>query len=315
MSAEVTWEQLRGQHERPVFRRVDDTHPYDVYLGIDHRDAPALMLLSNKAAPDLPRLKALELSQNLRHDGKYALLVTLANPELLHPFRYVCDDLIECLRSHAAPVGKEATLMLHRLEKWRRLLELGRVGLSQAEIHGLIGELLFLERLVPLLGSAAAVQAWRGPSGAAQDFETGGRLYEIKTCGVGGHVIVISSLEQLNTGSAPAHLIAYSIGSSGANGEGSFTLKQVVTRIRTMFEGTSAASSFDLKLVEVGYNQEQPEADEPVIIPHVRAFTISEGFPRLSPSTVGTAITSATYCLDLDACKEFEIHISQVPGL
>jgi len=314
MSAEATWEQLRCQSERPIFRRVDDAHPYDVYLGIDPSDAPVLMLLSANPAREVPQLKALEVSQNLRQDGKYALLVTLANPELLHPFRYVCDDLVESLRGHMH-VGSEATFMLHRLEKWRRLLAIGKQGLSQDELHGLVGELLFLERLIPVIGSAAALQAWLGPSGAPQDFQNGGNIYEIKTCGVGGHVIAISSLEQLNTGSTTANLIVYSVGSAATGSEDAFTPKQLISRIRELLEQATAVSNFELKLVEVGYDEKQSEVEDPIVVPHVRAFTISEGFPRLIPCGLSPAITSAKYCLDIDKCKQFEIPLSRVAGL
>jgi len=314
MAAEHTWDALRRQRERPVFQRVNDAHPHDIYLGIDASDAPVLMLLSSSSAGELPRLKCLEVSQNLRHDGKFALIVSLANPDLVHPFRYVCDDLIESLRHHA---GREsaAAFMLRRLEKWRRLLEVSRKGLSQSEIQGVVGELLFLEKLTSAIGWSAAVEAWLGPSGAPQDFQNGGYLYEIKACAIGGHTVVISSLEQLNTGTSPANLIVYSVGTSSADTSGAFSLNQLVARIRNLLEGTSAFSTFELKLAELGYDEKQPEAESPLLVQNVRVFSVRDGFPRLIPSCVAPAIGSATYSLDLDQCAQFEIPISEVPGL
>ncbi len=314
MGADNTWEELRRQHERPIFRRVNDAHPHDIYLGLDANDAPVVMLLSSISAPELPRLKCLAVSQNLRHDGKFALIVSLANAELLHPFRYVCDDLIESLRQHPSPESA-AAFMLHRLEKWRRLLEVSRKGLSEAEIHGLIGELLFLEKLASKIGPAAAIEAWLGPSGAPQDFQSGGQIYEIKACAIGGHTVVISSLEQLNTGTTPASLIVYSVGSSSADAAGALSLNQLITRVRALLEGTSAYSTFELRLAELGYDQAQTEADSPLLVQNVRAFAIGDGFPRLIPSAVPSAIASATYCLDLDQCTQFEIPNSEVPGV
>src|SRR5438270_5650993 len=314
MAVESTWEALRGQRERPIFRRINDAHPHDIYLGIDATEAPVLMLLSSSAVEELPRLKALEVSQSLRSDGKFALLVSLSNPDLLHPFRYVCEDLVESLRTHFGSTGTEASFMLHRLEKWRRLLEVSKRGLSQAEIQGLIGELLFLEKLTSSIGPSAAVEAWLGPSGAPQDFQSGGHVYEIKACMIGGHLVAMSSLEQLNTGKTPANLIVYSIGSSGPEATGAFSLNQIVNRIRDLLEGTSAVPMLELKLAEVGYDEKQAEADNPVVLQNVRAFDIGEGFPRLTPTNVPSAVASAIYSIDLDHCKQFEIPISQVPG-
>src|SRR5580698_5784721 len=118
MSAEQIWNDVRAQRERPVFKRVDERHPYDVYLGVDVNELPVLMLLSARPVEQLPRLKSLEVSQNVRHDGKFAVLISLSTPDLLHPFCSVCDDLIESLRSFT-PAGAEAPYLLNRLEKWR----------------------------------------------------------------------------------------------------------------------------------------------------------------------------------------------------
>ena len=57
MSAEQIWNDVRAQRERPVFKRVDERHPYDVYLGVDVNELPVLMLLSARPVEQLPRLK------------------------------------------------------------------------------------------------------------------------------------------------------------------------------------------------------------------------------------------------------------------
>ncbi|HWY69462.1 MAG TPA: PD-(D/E)XK motif protein [Terriglobales bacterium] len=313
MSAEQIWNDLRLQRERPIFKRVNEAHPYDLYLGIDVQEAPVLMLLSSTSAEQLPRLRALEVSQNLRHDGKFAILISLAAQELLHPFCYVCEDLIESLRQ-LKPAGSEALFLLNRLEKWRRLLETTKKGLSQPQLLGLMGELLFLERLIPVLGTAGAVESWLGPTGAPQDFQTGGQIFEIKVCAIGAHIVMISSLEQLHTGAAPTNLIVYSIGSCATNHSGAFTIKALVLRIREAIAESSASSAFELKLAEIGYDQDQPESDSSYHLDNVRAFDVRDSFPRLTPVSVSVAIPSATYYLDLDHCTEFEIPTTQVLG-
>ena len=56
MSAEQIWNDVRAQRERPVFKRVDERHPYDLYLGVDVHESPVLMLLSARSVEQLPRL-------------------------------------------------------------------------------------------------------------------------------------------------------------------------------------------------------------------------------------------------------------------
>lgn len=313
MSSEQVWNDLRLQRERPIFRRVNEAHPYDLYLGIDVQEAPVLMLLSVTPAEQLPRFRALEVSQNLRQDGKFAILITLAAHDLLHPFCYVCEDLIESLRQ-LKPAGSESFFLLKRLENWRQLLETTKKGLSQPQLLGLIGELLFLERLIGVLGTTAAVESWLGPTGAPQDFQSGGRIFEIKVCAIGAHIVIISSLEQLHTGEAPTNLVVFSIGSCASNHTSSFTIKALVLRIREALSESLASSAFELRLAEIGYDEDQPECDSSYVVENVRAFDVRESFPRLTPASVSIAIPSATYCLDLDHCTEFEIPISRVLG-
>lgn len=312
MSAEQIWNDVRAQRERPVFKRVDERHPYDLYLGVDVHESPVLLLLSSRSVEQLPRLKSLEVSQNLRHDGKFAILISLSTPDLLHPFCSVCDDLIESVRNFTPP-GGEALYLLNRLEKWRRLLETTRKGLSQPQLLGLMGELLFLEQLIARIGPASAVTSWLGPSGAPQDFQAGGELYEIKVCPIGAHIVVISSLEQLHTANTPTTLVVFSIGASSVEQSGAFTTNALASRIRhSLTDDPTASSNFELKLAELGFDEGQPECDSGFLVDTVRAFAVRDSFPRLTPASVPSAIPTATYSLDLDRCTEFEIPFSRV---
>jgi hypothetical protein len=310
-SAEHIWNELRVQPERPVFRRVDEIHQSDLYLGIDTKEAPVLMLLSPKAVERLPHLRALEITQNIRHDGRFALLITLRNADLFHLFQYVCNDLIESSRG-LTNLGQESMFVVHRLEKWRRLLEGGGRGLSRSELMGLVGELLFLKRLIRAVGCSAAVDGWLGPSGAPQDFQNGGQLYEIKACAVGSHQVAINSLEQLNTGATPAHLIVFFVGTSTPDQEGAFTPNSLVRSVRDTLADSPAASSFELKLAGLGFDEQQPECDSPLVVENTRAFALVHSFPRLIPGSVPAAISSATYCLDLYRCADFEEPVREV---
>lgn len=310
MSAEHIWNDLRNQRERPIFRRVNEDHPHDLYLGIDVREAPVLMLLSSRSVEQMPRLKSLDLSQNIRQDGKFAILITLSVPELLHPFAYVCDDLIEGLR-HFNTADGEAPFLLTRLENWRRLLEATKKALSHEELLGLLGEFLFLEQLITRLGPKTAIDAWLGPTGAPQDFQSGGHIYEIKVCPPGGHTVIISSLDQLHTSGTQTNLVVFSIGSAGPAQPASFSANSLITRIRSLIHDPLALSAFDGKLLQVGFDETQIESDSLFIVDKKKAFDVRDGFPRLTPLSVPHAIVDARYSLDLDHCADFEISVSQ----
>jgi hypothetical protein len=312
MSAEQIWNDVRAQRERPIFKRADERHPYDLYVGVDARESPVLMLLSDRSVEQLPRLRSLEVSQNLRHDGKFAILISLSTLDLLHPFCSVCEDLIESLRSFTQP-GGEAVFLLNRLEKWRRLLETTRKGLSQPQLLGLMGELLFLEQLIARIGATPAITSWLGPTGAPQDFEASGQIYEIKVCPIGAHEVIISSLEQLHTANTPTRLIVFSVGPSSSEQARAFSPNGLVSRIRnSLTDHPLAASDFELKLADLGFDEHQPECDVPLIAERARAFEVRDSFPRLTPVSVPDGITAATYSLNLDRCLDFEIPFPQV---
>lgn len=309
--AEHVWNELLVQNERPIFRRVDESHPFDLYFGVELNNAPVLMLLSVHQAQELPTLKALEISQNLRQDGRFALLVRLADPDLFNPFSSVCQDLIESLRDIKSE-SEEPTFLVNRLEKWRRLLEPRRKGLTESEIRGLIGELLFLEKLIMKCGEVQAVEAWLGPEGAPQDFQLQGCLYEVKTCTVGSHVTKITSLEQLHTSGAPTYLIVLFVATAAEGQNGAFCLNDLVLRLRDRIVTNAASAIFELKLTELGFDEGQVECNSKFLFEKARSFHVTEAFPRLTPTQVPAAVASATYCLDLDQCAEFEISYSQV---
>jgi len=311
MSAEDVWNDLRMQRERPVFRRVNESHRHDVYLGIDGREAPVLMLLSSRPVEQLPHLKSLEVSQNVRQDGKFAILVALRVPDLIHPFCYVCDDLIESLR-HLAVVEGEATFLLGRLENWRRLLEPTKKALSREELLGLVGELLFLEYLIPHLGAKAAIDAWIGVMGAPQDFQSGGQIYEVKVCALGAHTVIISSLDQLYTSGTQTTLVVFAIGSAGSAQAEAFSPNSLISRIRGIILDPIVLSAFNGKLLQASFDESQAEADSFFAVSGRRTFDIRDGFPCLTPVSVPRAVVSAQYSINLDDCREYEVPFPRV---
>jgi hypothetical protein len=178
-----------------------------------------------------------------------------------------------------------------------------------------MGELLFLEHLVARIGPAPAITSWLGPTGAPQDFQAGGQIYEIKVCPIGAHTVVISSLEQLHTANTPTTLIVFSIGSSSSEQPGAITPNSLVGRIRkSLTDHPQASSDFELKLADLGFDEAQPECDAPFVADRVRAFGVRDSFPRLTPVSVPGAIIAVTYSLNLDRCLDFEIPALQVLG-
>ena len=109
----------------------------------------------------------------------------------------VVEELVSSLEAGAS-TGR-VRLVQNVLAKWRRFWSGVNQGLLSTEQQlGLFGELWFLSRwLGPSVGMQKAVQMWRGPVHARNDFELPGVGIEVKTTGRVDAAYIIHGLEQL----------------------------------------------------------------------------------------------------------------------
>lgn len=305
------WREIASQASRTgLFRRVDDTHPLDLYAGIDHQGKRVLLLVVRDAPPNLPPPGIVEVACNQRGDDEWAIIVQLARPDFDELFGRLCQDLIDSTRNATPQVGGE--LLLRRLGRWRRLLEVGhRRTLSEMELRGLIGELWFLQHVaLPRVGPDAAVKGWLGPLAAPHDFLLESSLVEIKTCVPGSNHVVIASLQQLDAGSEPLYLGAVSLAPSTNTTADAFTTAMLVTSIRERIEASQAASTeFELRLAEAGYADGQEDTRGWYHVAGIRYFLVRDDFPRLVPNRVPQGIGEVTYTIDLHSCAAFEVEV------
>src|SRR5207249_4409835 len=183
---------------------------------------------------------------------RWVLKFRLVKQELVAPFARLCQDLIDESRDKADGTGA-STFLLRRLARWRKLMELTRGGFSDIDARGLIGELLFLEAVaVPRFGVEPAIKGWVGPEGSPQDFRVAGYAIEVKTCLLGSHIITISSLDQLDAGTAPLYLVVVHLSPSSQQDSSAFTLTDLVARIHRLADDTPARSEFETRLIETG---------------------------------------------------------------
>ena len=154
---ETLWVAIAGSPvSKGVFRLLDESHPLDLYAGLDQDNRRVLMLVTQLPPEELPPTGAVEVTVHLRRDGEYAVLFRLARTELNEIFGRLCQDLVDSTR--AATKENGAAALFQRLNRWRRLLEPGRVGLSDSELRGLYGELWFLWTMaIPVHGAVDAV--------------------------------------------------------------------------------------------------------------------------------------------------------------
>ena len=304
------WKEIANQSGgQGLFRRVDETHPLDLYAGIDYRGKRVLMLVAREAPPTLPPPGVVEVTCNQRGDNDFAIVLQLLRQEFEELFGRLCQDLVDATRAAAPDHGGEE--LLRRLGRWRKLLEAGpRTTLSDVVLRGLVGELWVLKSLViPRVGVDAGVNGWAGPLGAPQDFVVGDRVLEVKTCSVGIQQVTITSLQQLDARNAPLFLGVVWLAPASSTSQQGFSVANLVASLRTVVEGSPLASmEFALRLAEAGYADCEEYERSWYSVEHVRYFEVRNDFPRLRREGTPPGISEVTYSLDLGTCKAYECH-------
>lgn len=306
---DARWDTLKADALTAVFQLFDADHPLDFYIGKDTDKQRLLLLVTPEEPPAIRDMRAIRIRTFKRDDGKWSLLLTLDSITLTPMFSLLCDDLIDSSRNTGLPADKSLSFVLKRLSNWRRLLERGLPDLlSENEIRGICGELLFLQNLFDHLGKSEAVKAWVGPKKADQDFQAPVAAWEVKTIRPGAPRITISSESQLQVTTRAIYLAVFELADCMAGDAHAFTLNALVDRVRASLAADHDASElFEENLVMAGYVS-RPEYDAPTLVERsLTVFAVNTGFPCITREMLAPGISHVGYDLLLSACGNFRI--------
>lgn len=294
---EELWQSLGAAGPTVLHRRVDDTHPLEVYAEFEPPDRPGLLLLCPGRPPTARQLRTMEISSGLRQDGRWWLRLSLTQPALRPVFAGLCRDLVASTR-HGVDSAAAAAAVLARLERWRSLLEGERDALSETALRGLIGELVVLERVMnEVLPPLAAVEAWLGPLGSPQDFVLpSGRRIEVKAVTPEAGSVRINGLAQLDAGSGELILAVVRLARAGSEAAESVTAPRLVRRLRDRLAAEPLAlNEFDSRLAAAGWRDHESHDRTVVRVAVVEEHLVGPGFPRLVRGTVPAGVLDADY--------------------
>ena len=306
---EARWDTLKTDPLHAVFQLCDASHPLDFYIGKDSDKKRLLLLVTLEAPPAIRNMRAIHIRTFKRDDGKWSLLLTLDSISLAPMFSLLCDDLIEASRNTGLPAEKSLSFVLKRLTNWRKLLERELPGLlSENEIRGVCGELLFLHRLFEHLGKSEAVAAWVGPKKADQDFQAPDSAWEVKTIRPSAQRVTISSELQLQITTRDIYLAVFELADCMAEESNAFTLNTLVDKVRnSLADDHDASELFEERLITAGYIPRH-EYDEPSLVERSLAvFAVAAGFPCITREMLALGISLVEYDLLLTACDNYRL--------
>ncbi|MFG1776825.1 PD-(D/E)XK motif protein [Micromonospora sp. NPDC049048] len=219
-----------------------------------------------------------------------------------HMFCTLVADLVYHLIAN--PTRPTAALVA-RIRAWQRMLAAGlATGMSPEARLGLVGELLVLHDLVAPACPDIAVQAWIGPTRAPRDFSVDDTAVEVKTV---SHRepdrCQISNERQLDTDDLGSLYLAHqSIRVSAQHGA---SLPELVDAARADPALSGQQVLLEERLLHAGWldiHRRQYE-QERYSLAIRRCYLVTDGFPRITPTSLPIGITGVSYGLDLAACQ------------
>ena len=307
---------------KETLRRVKPVHEFDFYRGKFFGGGYFLRLVVDSEPPAelvLPKLNNnIDVSLGVAPEGRFEFTVALKNQEYQAQFQTLCTDLISSTRFIKREKEIEALqAVVMCICKWQKLLMRAHCGmLSEIQQLGLFGELVLLKDFFLVhTDTFSALSAWRGQSGAEQDFQFEQWLFEVKSqMASSDKIIHVSSEHQLDLVSGNIVLFHQLFSDSDQHGSGC-TLKQLVEDIQQqLFEASAeAVDLFQARLQEAGYEHVDEYDSRHLLLTDRKAYEVTENFPHISASELKPGIGSVGYNIALKECLNFQIEMEKLP--
>ena len=153
----------------------------------------------------------------------------------------------------------------------------------------------------------SAVQGWVGPDGADQDFVYDDGWHEVKSIGVSGASVTISSLEQLDN-SDPGELVVMRLDKCAPERGGAVSLSEQVHHTLSKVQSDSdALTLLENKLARYGYIDLPEYQEQRYIYSGKTRYRVDEDFPRLTADVIMPQIISAQYSISLAAIDAWKM--------
>lgn len=297
---------FREGFQNSQFQRFGDNRDLRIYIGKDDQGRYSFDFRGRFTPTRIVGAEVIAVTHLCDSEtGDYYLRFSLANSELLEHFCTFCQDLIDATDSVKDEVIAYKKLC-GRFVAWKKLFKPSHGKLTEIEIMGLIGELLFLRnRLIPKYGYEKAISSWMGPEKTHKDFSADDMWYEIKTTNVGKEHVHISSIEQLDSDTI-GYLVVFGLERMSATYDG-VKLNSLVFSILGSINSEFMKEVFMEKLSAFGYNYNE-EYDN--LVYEVRTkdtYEVRDNFPRIKRCDLPIAICKAQYDILLTELEPFKI--------
>lgn len=230
---------------------------------------------------------------------------------------FVFSDLVRALLQRIAEGHACSEALRCTLADFRSLLqEPGSKEVSDAEIIGLVGELLIADRFLEY--NADAWEIWKGPSRERHDFRRGAYALEVKTTSrSSNNMVSISRVDQLEAPAGGELYLAHVVIEKATDGE--YTVAGLVNAVK------SRASSPDrVEQIVESLGCGKPDSDAwnrlAFHLEKITFYAVKEAFPRVTKSAfvageLPAGVEAMEYVINLDLAREYVLDQNQVESM
>lgn len=287
------------------FSRVVEEHVLDLHIGLDEKGRKSFELRSKFNPVKVTGTSSIDVNQYKKEEYN-TLRFSLKDDDVSGLFYKFCEDIIE--QTEKLKDEREGyKTIINRYSQWKKMFVLSKKDyLTEPEIMGLIGELLFLSTyLKETLGLSTALKSWSGQELTHKDFSCSNTWYEVKTINKGHASVRISSLEQLES-DKDGELVIYSLEKMSEKYNG-ISLNKLIIKINNMFESNEEKDAFMAKVALQGYEYSNLYDNYVYEVSDVNYYKVDSSFPKLTKEFVPQAVIKATYDLSLTDLTSFKI--------
>lgn len=302
MNVQQIEEKFAHIQENSTYLRVSDDHPLELYLGLNDQGQKTLRF-NGKFTPVKIVGNALLIIKQVKSNSGHSILFSFNSKENFTLFYKLCEDIINQTDTCSPENGYVE--IVNRYNLWKKMFYGRKDILSEEEIQGLIGELLFLkDNIFSLYGTTAGLNSWSGPEPTHKDFSNRNDWFEVKAISNNKPTVFISSVEQLES-STDGRLVIFHMEKMSPEFNG-YSLNPLVETIMNSFTLESDRDLFLDKLAQAKYTYSEIYDNYVYNVVKVETYHVTDDFPRLRHDDLPRGIVKVKYEIELSVIEKFK---------
>ena len=284
-------EKIQSVELSSQYVRVSVDHPLELYLGKNEKGYLTLRFNGDFVPTKVIGTNLIEVKQ-VKTSKYNSILFSYLSEDNFTLFYHFCEDMITETENYQGDEGYKE--IVNRYSQWKKMFTGNNKILTENEVLGLIGELLFLKNIaIPTYGSTDGLNSWSGPEPTHKDFSYKNDWYEIKSINTFKSSVSISSLEQLDS-ELEGHLVVYSFEKMSPSFAG-ISLNKLVSEILRDLAFDTDKDIFLAKLKQVGYAYNEIYDNYVFNLIKKDSYLVNNEFPRIKADDLQKGIIKVQY--------------------